>query len=91
LQFWPASLYEGHAYEDPRKYWFSIYMKCWADLMACMYAVWMLLSTTRSFATTRFCNTKLTSIKVCYLWLILKGRRKIKCSTCGKPDPDTHQ
>lgn len=34
----PASLQEGHPYDDPRKYWFSIYMKFCADLIASIYA-----------------------------------------------------
>lgn len=42
----PAALYEGQAYDEPRKYWFSMYIKRWADLIAWIYAIWILLSMT---------------------------------------------
>lgn len=38
-------------------------MKCWADLIAFTYAVWMLLSMTRFFRQTRFCNNKVDTAK----------------------------
>ena len=68
---WPASLWDGHAYDDPIKNWFSMYIKCWADLIAWMYADWML------FSIIKFCNRSEIHIRnlkfkeACHSYLII--------------------